>query len=89
MRIAARHRSCEGRPACTVQLTRPVPVSDDAAATVRGTPDATRGQGMHARTEIARSTTRTHALVQAREYFGGIWFKIFSERGPSRPTRTL
>ena len=44
---------------------------------------------MHARTEIARSTTRTHALIQAREYFGGIWFKIFSERGPSRPARTL
>jgi len=45
--------------------------------------------GIDARTEIVRSTTRTDALVHAREFFGGIWFKIFSERGPSRTARTL
>ena len=40
------------------------------------------------RADIARSTTRAATSAAAREFFGGIWFKIFTERGPSRVTLT-
>jgi hypothetical protein len=40
------------------------------------------------RADIARSTTRAATSAAAREFFGGIWFKIFTERGPSRITLT-
>ncbi len=39
---------------------------------------------LNLRAEIARSTTRAAAIAADGEFFGGIWFKIFSERGPSR-----
>ena len=40
------------------------------------------------RAEIARTTTRAATIAASREFFGGIWFKIFSERGPSRVNPT-
>lgn len=40
------------------------------------------------RAGIARSTTRAATSAAAREFFGGIWYKIFTERGPSRITLT-
>ena len=40
------------------------------------------------RADIARSTTCAASSAAAREFFGGIWFKIFTERGPSRITLT-
>ena len=39
---------------------------------------------LNLRAEIARTTTRAATIASDREFFGGIWFKIFSERGPSR-----
>jgi len=36
------------------------------------------------RADIARTTSRLATSAAAREFFGGIWFKIFTERGPSR-----
>jgi hypothetical protein len=46
----------------------------------------TRGRELKLHAEIARTTTRTAATAAGSEFFGGIWFKIFSERGPSRVT---
>ena len=40
------------------------------------------------RAGIARSTTRAATSAAAREFFRGIWYKIFTERGPSRITLT-
>jgi hypothetical protein len=40
------------------------------------------------RADIARTTTRAAASAAAGEFFGGIWFKIFTERGPSLLTLT-
>jgi hypothetical protein len=39
---------------------------------------------LNLRAEIIRTTTRAAASACAGEFNGGIWFKIFSERGPSR-----
>jgi hypothetical protein len=39
--------------------------------------------------EIARTSTRDAATACSREFFGGIWYKIFTERGPSRVFPTL
>ncbi len=39
---------------------------------------------LNLRAEIGRTATRAAAIATAGEFFGGIWFKIFSERGPSR-----
>ena len=44
----------------------------------------TRGRELNLRAEIARTATRAAATALGGEFFGGIWFKIFSERGPSR-----
>jgi hypothetical protein len=38
--------------------------------------------------ELLSSSARRSA-AERREFFGGIWFKIFSERGPCRPLSTL
>ncbi len=43
---------------------------------------------LYHRADIARSTTRAATSAAAREFFGGIWYKIFTERGPSRSTLT-
>jgi hypothetical protein len=40
------------------------------------------------RADIARTTTQAAASAADREFFGGIWYKIFTERGPSRCTPT-
>jgi hypothetical protein len=48
----------------------------------------TRGRELKLRAEIARTTTRAATIAASREFFGGIWFKIFSERGPSRVNPT-
>jgi hypothetical protein len=39
---------------------------------------------LNLRAEIARTTTRSASIACDGEFNGGIWFKIFSERGPSR-----
>ena len=43
---------------------------------------------MNLRADIARTTTQDAASATDSEFFGGIWFKIFTERGPSRCTPT-
>ena len=43
---------------------------------------------MDLRADIAHTGTRAAASATGSEYFGGIWFKIFTERGPSRCTPT-
>ena len=40
------------------------------------------------RADTACSTTRAAVIAADGEFFGGIWFKIFSERGPSRVSPT-
>jgi hypothetical protein len=38
---------------------------------------------LNLRAEIIRTTTRAATSACPGEFNGGIWFKIFSERGPS------
>ena len=46
--------------------------------------DATRGRHHEPSRRIVRITTRPPRRAPDGEFNGGIWFKIFSERGPSR-----
>jgi hypothetical protein len=55
---------------------------------VRITAGPTRGRELNLRAETTRTATRAAATASDREFFGGIWFKIFSVRGPSRVTPT-
>jgi hypothetical protein len=35
------------------------------------------------RSDIVVSASRDRIVAQRTEFFGGIWFKVFTERGPA------
>lgn len=41
------------------------------------------------RAEARRRDAARAVVARAREFFGGIWFKVFCERGPCVPRRSL
>jgi hypothetical protein len=52
--------------------------SMDASSTIR----ARRARAVR-RADHAQAACRLRAAGFAREFFGGIWFKVFFERGPA------